>query len=87
MTSTHTVASKYAERLLVAKDKQKATTGILHRMSKLRYKGHTEPIDMAGKKKIIELIRAHVLEGSTRKADTAKYSTMIAYMLEHVSDD
>lgn len=87
MTSTQTVATTYAERLLVAKNKQKATDDILRRMSKLRYKGHREPIPTAGKKKIIKLIRTRLTEGSAKAADKANYATIIAYMLEHVGDE
>ncbi|MCL4486781.1 MAG: hypothetical protein M1132_11715 [Chloroflexi bacterium] len=86
MASARTVANKYAERLLAAKDKEKATRGILRRMGKLRYRGHTEPISVDGKKKIIGLIQAKVTEGSVPGTDNATYSSMIDYMLEQVGD-
>ena len=87
MTTTHTVANSYAERLIIAKDKRKASVEILHRMSKLRYKGHSEPLPRAGKEKIIALIRTQVLQGANRGAIKATYLTAIAYMLEQVRDD
>jgi hypothetical protein len=85
MTTTRTVADSYAERLLAATDKRKATTGILQRMNKLRYKGHSEPIPAAGKRKIINLIRVRISQGSAPKSRAARtYASMIAYMLEQI---
>lgn len=87
MTTTQTVAKTYAEKLLAAKDKRKATAGILRRMSKLRYKGHSEPLPAAGKRKIIELIRVRIKEGlPTKRVDARTYATMIADMLEQVEN-
>ncbi len=87
MTTIRTVANLYAERLIAAKNKREATRGILHRMSKLHYKGGTAPISKAGKEKIIGLIRTQVMESATRGASKATYSTVIAYMLEQVRSD
>ncbi len=87
MTTTQTVARKYAEELLAAKDKRKATAGILQRMSKLRYKGHSEPIPAAGKRKIIKLIHARITQESPSEgADARTYATMVAYLFEKIED-
>ncbi len=87
MTTIRTVANLYAERLIAAKDKRQATVGILRRMSKLHYKGRTEPIPQEGKERIIGLIRDRVMESATRGTTKATYSTVIAYMLEQVRND
>lgn len=86
MASKQTIADAFAERLLNAEDKKAATRSILRRMNKLKYKKNHAPISKAGKKKIVELIRAKVSERPEPvRADGTLYATALTYLFRQVN--
>ncbi len=88
MGSKQAFADLYADRLMLAKDKQKATEGILRRMNRLTHKKDHALVTQDEKAKIVGLIKARV-DGvlAAQGVDNTVYSPMFAYLLRQVSTD
>lgn len=85
MSTTQQVADLFAERLLLADDKQQATNQILRQMGKMKHKTNSQPISFEEKKRIVELVARRVTsQAKTDGADAAPYLAMINYMLENM---
>ncbi len=85
MSTTQQWVDQFAERLLSAEDKQKATDRILHQMSKMKRKANSQPISFEEKAKIVELVARKVTsEAKSKGVDPAPYVAMINYMLANL---